>query len=78
MKQSRAQFKLALRYCKQHEDAMRADAYANNLAHKDYTAFWKDVKRSTCDKYSVYANTFGGYSGVENIAEMWMNHYKDL
>jgi hypothetical protein len=20
----------------------------------------------------------GGYSGVENIAEMWMNHYKDL
>jgi hypothetical protein len=28
MKQSRAQFKLALRYCKQHEDAMHADAYA--------------------------------------------------
>jgi hypothetical protein len=60
MKQSRAQFKLALRYCKQHEDAIRADAYVNNLAHKDYTAFWKDVKRSRCDKYSVYANTVGG------------------
>jgi hypothetical protein len=39
MKQSRAQFKLALRYCKQHEDAMPAGAYANNVAHKDYTAF---------------------------------------
>jgi hypothetical protein len=46
MKQSRAQLKLALRYCKQHEDAMRADAYANNLAHKDCTAFCNDVKRS--------------------------------
>jgi hypothetical protein len=60
MKQSRAQFKLALCYCKQHEYVMRADAYVNNLAHKDYTAFWKDVKRSRCDKYSVYANTVEG------------------
>ena len=29
---TRSQLKLALRYCKQHEDTMRADALANNLA----------------------------------------------
>jgi len=33
MSKTRAQFKLALRYCKQHEDMMRADSLANSLSH---------------------------------------------
>ena len=34
MRRTRAQFKLAVRYCKQHEDAIRADLYANSLVDK--------------------------------------------
>jgi len=35
MKYTRAQFKFALRYCKQHEDMLRANIYADSLAVKD-------------------------------------------
>jgi len=41
MRTSRAQFKLALRYCKQHKEMLRADRLANSLAEKDYKKFWK-------------------------------------
>ena len=34
MKTTRAQFKLALRYCKQHADMLRADAYANFFSYQ--------------------------------------------
>ena len=43
MKTTRAQFKLALRYCKQHADMLRADAYANLLATKEYDQFWQSI-----------------------------------
>jgi len=36
MKTTRARFKLALRYCKQHEDMLRADALANSLNCKQH------------------------------------------
>ena len=39
MKNSRAQFKLALRYCKQNVDMLRADLYNDSLADKDYNKF---------------------------------------
>jgi hypothetical protein len=50
MKQSRAQFKLALRYCMKML-CVQTHNYASNLAYKDYTAFWNDVKRSRCEKF---------------------------
>ena len=39
MNRSRAAFKLAMRYCKQHEDMIRADNLANSIADKEYGAF---------------------------------------
>ena len=39
MNKSRAAFKLAMRYCKQHEDMIRADNLANSIADKEYRAF---------------------------------------
>lgn len=39
MKRSRAQFKLALRYCRQHESTMRAGSYAQSLMNKDCSKF---------------------------------------
>ena len=43
MQKTRASFKLALRYCKQQEAQLRADAYASNLRHKDPAKFWQSV-----------------------------------
>jgi len=39
MSRYRASFKLALRYCRQHEEQMRADACANTLNLKDSKGF---------------------------------------
>jgi len=43
MKRTRATFKLALRYCKNHIDELKADACAESLFNKDPRKFWKDV-----------------------------------
>jgi hypothetical protein len=45
MKNTRAQFKLALRYCREHENMMRCDGYARSLATKDYYKFWSAIKK---------------------------------
>jgi len=46
MRRTRAQFKLAVCYCKQHEDAIRADLYANSLVDKDYNEFWREIRKT--------------------------------
>ena len=43
MKRSRALFKLALRYRKNHIDEMKADACADVLMDKDCCTFWNQV-----------------------------------
>jgi len=43
MRKTRAAFKLALRYCRQHEDQLRADSCANSLDTKDSRKFWENV-----------------------------------
>ena len=45
MKKTRSQFKLALRYCKQHEDTVRADALADSMRNKDYNKFWNTIRK---------------------------------
>jgi len=39
MSRTRAAFKLALRYCRNNEDMLRANACAKNLADKDFKSF---------------------------------------
>jgi len=43
MKKTRATFKLALRFCKQHEKQMKADACASSFDDPDPRKFWKNV-----------------------------------
>jgi len=43
VRKTRAAFKLALRYCRQHEDQLRADSCTNNLDTKDSRKFWENV-----------------------------------
>ena len=60
MNKTRAAFKLALRYCKQHEDMMRADSYARSLSSKDFKSFWSGIHKNSNAKAAQYANVVGG------------------
>ena len=78
MKRTRAQFKLALRYCKQHEDMLRADALANSLSGKDNRKFWNTVHKSNNCKAAKYASTIDGSCGDAAIADKWHDHFESL
>ena len=78
MNRTRAQFKLALRYCKDHEEALRSDALANSLSEKDYSKFWDTVRKTNNSKAANYAHTVDGCSGATAIAERWRSHFENL
>ena len=71
MSKTRAAFKLALRYCRQHEDSIKADVFASNLFNHDYNKFWKDIKKTNNDAATVYATTVNGVTGESDIADVW-------
>ena len=78
MKTTRARFKLALRYCKQHEDMLRADALANSLSYKQHDKFWKLVNKFNNSKATKFVQVIDGCTGEEAIAERWRAHYEQL
>jgi hypothetical protein len=78
MKRTRAQFKYALRFCKNHEEQLRADAYARSLSDNDYYRFWKDIQRSSNGKSTKFVNCVGGSVGDSNIACMWKCYFEEL
>jgi len=78
MKRTRASFKLAMRYCKQHEDSLRADALACSLAGNDYNKFWNTVRRCNNNKAVGFANVVDGCSGADAINERWRSHFECL
>jgi hypothetical protein len=78
MKKSRARFKLALRYCRQHENTLRSDAFAISLATKNYNKFWNYVKKSNNANATQFAVSVGGRTGINEVTEMWMQHYNKV
>ena len=70
MSRTRASFKLALRYCRDHEEMMRADACAKNLADRDFRSFWQNVNKYNNGNCTKYVSTVGGCSGKESITKM--------
>ena len=78
MQKTRASFKLALRYCRQNEEQLRADICASNLSKKDPVKFWQSVKKISNSKATKYASTINGVSGEKDITEMWKNYFQHL
>jgi len=78
MNKTRASFKLALRYCKQHDEFLRADACASSLTNKDYRKFWNCIRKSTNDTATKFAHTVNGVTGEAEITEAWANHFDKL
>jgi len=63
MKKTRASFKLALHYCKQHEEQFRAGACALHLQHKNPITFWKKISKISNSKATKHVNCIGSESG---------------
>ena len=78
MSRKTARFKLALRFCRQHEDQLKADACAKSMDMGDCKKFWHDVKHISRGKTTKYANCVDDVTGDENIAEMWRTHFAGL
>jgi len=78
MARTRASFKLALRYCKHHEESLRADAFASKLAEKDFKSFWRSISKHKNSSSTIFVNVVEGCSGDFNIAEMWRKYFDHL
>jgi hypothetical protein len=78
MKQTRALFKLALRYCKNHIEELKANACADSMFDKDSRKFWNNVYKVSNNKSSCHVNNVGGATGSQNIADMWKTHFEQL
>ena len=78
MARTRASFKYALRYCRHHEDMLRADICAKNLSNREYRAFWKNINNCNNNAATKHASEVNGCSGESNIADMWRNHFEKL
>ena len=78
MKKARAAFKYSLRRCRAQRDQVKADAIASDfLAENTYRSFWKNIAKVNSAKIPA-AENISGISGVENITQMWKEHYNSL
>ena len=77
MRRSRMRFKYALRQCNQNEKSIRADQYSKSLMNKDMTSFWDSIRKSSNTRIPL-ASMIDNYTGEENIAHMWQDHYNSF
>jgi len=73
----KAQFKLALRYCRNHEETQRCNVMARKVLSSK-SEFWKDVKNASRCKATNKTDTVNGISGDTQIAEMWKVTFQNL
>jgi len=78
MRRTRAAFKHDLRYCRAHEEQIRADAYAASLEAHDSKKFWEQVQKDSCKRATVKATSVNGVVGEESIASLWKTHFKRI
>ena len=78
MARTRASFKYALRYCRHHEEMLRADTYAKNLSNQEYRVFWKNINKRNNAAATKHVTNVNGCSGESNIADMWCNHFEKI
>lgn len=77
MRNTRAQFKLALRQCKENEAYLRAAALSSKLSSHNYQKFWKEIQ-SLSPKSNKTAQRVGGAVGDNDIATMWADHFSSI
>jgi hypothetical protein len=78
MKRSRATFKLALRYCRHHNEQIQADLCAKNMNNTDPRKFWNNVRKISNSNAANLVASVGGATGDCLIANMWKEHFQSL
>lgn len=76
-KLTNARYKYAIRYVVKGEHNMRADSMAEHLSSNNVVDFWKEV-RALNRVNTILPSVVDGVSGMDNIAELWGQHYSDL
>jgi len=75
MQRTRANFKLALSYCKQ-ELQLRADAHASSLRDKNPVKFWQSVREDSNSRTTKYVDTVGDVTGEKIYQRCGKNTFK--
>lgn len=78
MYKSRVTFKQALRFCKRHEEQMKADACAHALDGTDPREFWRCVARTANNKATKHVNKIDNAVGNDAICNLWHDQFKNL
>jgi len=77
---TKAQFKMGLRYCKQHEGRITANLAADSLTDKFYVKFWKTVCKQNNAKATklAHVNVIDGCCEDDAIAGRLREHFQQL
>ena len=77
MQRTRARYKYAIRYCRQHKNQIQADTIAGLLTRQNFSSFWKNVSR-TMSRNVSYPSKVANATGATDICNLWYTHYKTL
>ena len=74
---AKSRCKYAIRFIKRHENTLRRESLAKKLVGREPKEFWNKIKQMNSSRIPL-PSCIDGISGVENIAEMWREHYSSL
>ncbi|KAI3384051.1 hypothetical protein SNEBB_004870 [Seison nebaliae] len=77
MRAARANFKYALRQCRQEEDRIRAELLSSKLCSGDVAAFWHQMRNIKGSK-NVFAKRVDGAVGAKEINNLWRDKFQDV
>ena len=77
MRRTRARFKLCLRWCRAHEEELKAQALGAKLARGSTTDFWRSLRAINPDSRKLPLRVDQAV-GEEGIAAMWGEHFRGI
>ena len=78
MSRSRAEFKRALRFCRQHEEQLKLDACESSFDFKDSKGFWNSIYNVGNNACKHNVTNIGNAFGDKEIANMWKSHFFNI
>jgi len=75
MKESKKEFKYALRACRKSQQKCKADAMAEALWNRFPKKFWQNIRKR---KKPWLPSTVGGETGNNAVTVMWRKHFSAL
>ena len=74
LKTSRARFRYAICFLKNHECQLRKDSLANKLSQSRPVDFWKEIRQvNNCN--IPLPNSIEDVTGIDEITELWRFHF---